>query len=248
MAAFASSFHNMYQEFAPVTPFAEALWSFSGNRHSESFKVQPDSCTDLIVDLKRNACFVSGAMTAYQQRQLSAEANLLGLRFKTEHFALLTEVPLQEIRNLRTDSVDVLPFLPHHLPAQLQELNSLAERKTVLKKAFEPTLIKHPKAPDRLVLSVAYHIRQRNGQVQAHQLATAHHISLRQLERRFKSFVGLTLKEFSTIVRFCAVKKAIQNQPKSSLLSIAFETGYFDHAHLYNDFKRLSGEKPSAFR
>jgi AraC-like DNA-binding protein len=33
--------------------------------------------------------------------------------------------------------------------------------------------------------------------------------------------------------------------PEESLLRIAFELGYYDHAHLTNEFKRYAGIRPS---
>ena len=36
-----------------------------------------------------------------------------------------------------------------------------------------------------------------------------------------------------------------KRKPKESLLSIAFDYGYYDDAHLTNEFKRYNGAVPS---
>ncbi|WP_398358623.1 helix-turn-helix domain-containing protein [Sphingobacterium wenxiniae] len=68
------------------------------------------------------------------------------------------------------------------------------------------------------------------------------------MERNFKRFIGLSPKEYSNIIRFRnalnLIKKSNQNR---SLLDIAFECGYYDHSHLANEIKRITGLPPSSF-
>lgn len=69
---------------------------------------------------------------------------------------------------------------------------------------------------------------------------------MRQLERCFKKHIGITPKEFANIIRFqFAFSKIKHNEQRKSLLDIAFDTGYYDHAHLSNAIKRYTGLAPS---
>ena len=99
-----------------------------------------------------------------------------------------------------------------------------------------------------MIFKIALEIRKFNGNIKLTELAKSNFISLRQLERRFKKYIGITLKEFSTIIRFNSTKHLIANNHKTSLLEIAFDMGYYDHAHLNTEFKRMAGENPSSFR
>jgi AraC-like DNA-binding protein len=81
-------------------------------------------------------------------------------------------------------------------------------------------------------------------------LAREAHVSNRTLERIFKENVGIPPKEFLRIVRFQEVLKRLQQTggrmvSDESLLRIAFELGYYDHAHLTNEFKKYAGILPS---
>ena len=70
--------------------------------------------------------------------------------------------------------------------------------------------------------------------------------SVRQLERNFKKFIGLSPKEYANIIRFQYALGLIKNsEKKRSLLEIAFECGYYDHSHLTNEIKRNTGLAPS---
>ncbi|MCK7560040.1 helix-turn-helix domain-containing protein [Chitinophaga sedimenti] len=69
---------------------------------------------------------------------------------------------------------------------------------------------------------------------------------MRQLERHFNTHIGITPKEYSNIIRFQhALSKIKMQAHKSSLLDIAFECGYYDHAHLTNDLRKNTGYAPS---
>ncbi|WP_409994074.1 helix-turn-helix domain-containing protein [Sphingobacterium siyangense] len=53
-------------------------------------------------------------------------------------------------------------------------------------------------------------------------------------------------KEYSNIIRFQRALSIIRNSDENKSLSdIAFECGYYDHAHLSNEIKRNTGMAPS---
>jgi AraC-like DNA-binding protein len=58
--------------------------------------------------------------------------------------------------------------------------------------------------------------------------------------------IGISPKEYSNIVRFQYALSIIKKSGKNrSLSDIAFECGYYDHAHLTNEIKRNTGLSPS---
>lgn len=84
------------------------------------------------------------------------------------------------------------------------------------------------------------------GQVSIAALILKHNISLRTLERQFKQNIGIPPKELSNIIRFqSTLKKLKTNAKKESLLRVAYEMGYYDHAHLTNEFKKYAGLNPT---
>ena len=241
----------MYQEIEPskgLDELIDSFWVFSQNKASEYFKVLPDTCADLIFDLNQCKGFLSGVMTNYQRIELATESNLIGIRFKSEMFGSLSKIPLDETKNLRVELSQIFPTKCLARLSQLDELESIADKINFLEN-FTGTLFKENyERQDQMILSVAKNIRLLNGNLNIGALAKSHHLSLRQLERRFKNYIGLTIKEFSSIVRFNIAKKAIATSTSKSLLEIAFDMGFFDHSHMTHEFKRISGENPSCFR
>lgn len=76
-------------------------------------------------------------------------------------------------------------------------------------------------------------------------LTEKHGLSVKQLERKFISSIGLTPKSFSRIVRFQRAIKQIQNS--QSLTILALDQGYYDQSHFNHEFKHFSGFSPSSF-
>ena len=241
----------MYQEINPskgIDRVIDSFWTFSNSKSSEKFKVLPDTCVDLIFDLNQNKGFLSGIMTNYQIRELATKSDLIGVRFKTEKFGFLSKIPLCETKNLRAELNEIFPMKNLKPLNQLTDFEKITDKITFLEKFIGISFKRNFQRQDKMVLSVAQRIRLLKGIVNIGDLAKSHHISLRQLERRFKNYIGLTLKEFSNIVRFNNAKKSIATQTSTSLLAIAFDMGFFDNSHMTYEFKRISGENPSCFR
>jgi len=241
----------MYREINPsikIDPTVESFWHYKGNGEQTAFKILPDSCVDLIFDLHQKKGFISGLMTEYQNLKLEANPNLIGIRFRAEIFSFLFQLPLKEIKNQKLDlSILNSEWAPMIL-AKLNHSESLADSLNYLENFIHLQLNNPQYQADETVLNVTNSIRSLKGNVNIQKLAKSNLISLRQLERRFKKCIGTTIKEFSNIIRFIHAKKAIANNQQDSLLEIAFDSGYYDHAHMNANFKRMAGENPSRFR
>lgn len=226
----------------------DSFWTFSKNKTNETFKILPDTCVDMIFDLNQNQGFLCGVMSKYQLRKLGSGANIIGIRFKTENFASVSKVPLNETKNLRVELANILPTMEEDRIYSLSGMERLKDKIGFLENFIAKSFSRNNNGQDQLMFSISHQIRSAKGRLPIVHLAKANHIGLRQLERRFKNHCGLTLKEFSNVVRFNHAKKSIEAKQKNSLLEIAFDTGFYDHAHMTNEFKRLSGSCPNSFR
>ncbi|WP_370576657.1 helix-turn-helix domain-containing protein [Pedobacter sp. AK013] len=102
------------------------------------------------------------------------------------------------------------------------------------------------KSKNNQLQSVINDIHSTNGQTSIYDLSKRNFTTIRQLERSFKKYIGLSPKEYSNIIRFQNALNIIKNSDKNrSLLDIAFECGYYDHSHLSNEIKRNTGLSPS---
>ena len=77
------------------------------------------------------------------------------------------------------------------------------------------------------------------------QLAAGYGISVRQLERRIRSAVGIAPKTYACVARFQAALDAKLLTPTRSWMLIAHDLGYHDQMHMVHDFHKLAGAAPA---
>lgn len=71
--------------------------------------------------------------------------------------------------------------------------------------------------------------------------------SQRQVHRKFEDWLGLSPKQYSRAVRFKQWFGQIRLQEEQDWSEIAAAYGYFDKAHLFHDFQKLTGQSPARF-
>lgn len=247
-----------YQEYKPskeLENIIDSYWLVKDLSRFENQRILPDGCTDIIFNLgksntsiQKETIVISGMMTKFSDVSLGNNTELLGVRFKTGQLSNLVECPLFEIKDKTIIASDLIPELNVEKLEQLQEKKKIEYKLEFVENVIFKILDTKQTNADILITSVIYFILNSFGTISISQIAENYYISMRQLERKFKAKVGVTLKEYSNIVRFIHTKKSIKTNPNKSLLYIAFDSGYYDHSHLTNEFRRYSGQIPSNFR
>ena len=82
-----------------------------------------------------------GAMTKYQLMALTAQSDLIGIRFKVEHFGNLSTVPSHEAKNLRVEFSQMFPSYNTNILNKLSHLETTTKRVDFLEK-FVTTISK----------------------------------------------------------------------------------------------------------
>jgi len=233
----------LYTETAPhpvLTPYIDAYWSVQGaGGEISANKILPDGCVDIIfnlgedaVDMKSGKAYLIGAMTTPIDSQVSPETRLLGIRFKPAAFwAFYAFSSLHEITD---DSVEC----DKGLAPDRSVLSSPAEG---LNKFFLDRL----SPPGHALFPLLEDIRVHRGLVRVEELAKRHFITVRQMERNFRYYIGVSPKEFVNQERFRYTLRRVRGRVVGESLSdIALECGYYDHSHLAHELKRYTGEVP----
>lgn len=130
---------------------------------------------------------------------------------------------------------------------QLHDADSDLHRVAILNDFFKKLL-----SPAHQQLAyVDYTLQQLMGSNGNYKLMELEHklgITGRQLERVFKSRVGLRPKDISRFIRMNAAFTTLSSQPNTSLTNLAYQLGYFDPAHFSKDFRQLTGLLPSKLK
>lgn len=227
--------------------FIHFYWELRGNLKSEWERVFPDGCAGILVNLGNNCLtdngsvsmefgktYVVGAMNSFKDSFIDNDTHLLGVCLKPATFAnFYSYVSQNEFTN------ETIEF---------EKSNSFNVDKTLINpfNYFDCFFSERIKSKSNKLQSVINDIHSTNGQISIFELSKRNYTTVRQLERNFKKYIGLSPKEYSNIIRFQYALSIIKNSNRGrSLLDIAFECGYYDHSHLTNEIKRNTGLLPS---
>ena len=240
-----------YQQFTPhaeLAPYIDAYWQVTGDgTTSATHRILPDGCVDIIVNLgadlssdtgdlfmKNEKGYLIGTMTRYKDTIIKAGTHLAGIRFKPAAFSHFYQYASQhEFANKTIEFEKKLTPAIHTYPRDFTGS---------LDRFFLDRLLPVRESLFPMIRA----IYQSRGQISVVALAQSDYSSIRKLERSFKQHIGVSPKEFINFVRYqFALQHIRKDYATKSLMDIALDGGYYDHAHLANEIKKHSGFVPS---
>jgi AraC-like DNA-binding protein len=99
----------------------------------------------------------------------------------------------------------------------------------------------------RQMIEAVERIVNSNGLIDVKQLANEVNMSLKTLERHFRTRVGVSPKMYARFKRFHYALRLLNDPVPKSWLDIAHECGYYDQAHFIKEFRRFTNRNPSSF-
>ena len=90
-------------------------------------------------------------------------------------------------------------------------------------------------------------IQVRAGRVSIAGMAGSHGLSRQQFAARFGAAAGLRPKLFARITRFHSLVNALLSTPVSQWASVCSNVGFYDQAHMINEFRTFTGCSPTVF-
>ncbi|MCE7044431.1 helix-turn-helix domain-containing protein [Dyadobacter sp. CY312] len=240
-----------YKETTPcieLVPFIHSFWEMKGGEHDRQWERNfPDGCPGLVINLgdtcvtdngsvamEFGKTYVVGTMTSFKDSFIDNSTHLLGVCLKPATFSNFYNYAAQNELTGSTIELDrKLSF----------DIDRIFQNPANYLNQFYTDRIRKQDNP---LHSILKDIHNRKGQLTIDELAKRNYTTIRQLERNFKEHIGITPKEYSNVVRFQNAMRIIQSEGgKRSLLDIAFECGFYDHAHLANNIRRHTGLAPT---
>jgi len=177
----------------------------------------------------------------------TGELKVFSIRFSPVGFRSIFGVPAEAIRDVATSSELVLgsamlSFEDRLCEAEDHQLPSIAE----------DLLLAHlARQRSNLNAAAVLRITAASGRfkrgVSVKELASKHNLSLRQMERLFQEFVGVSPKVFDRLQRSKRALTLQRAHPDCNWSAIAAAAGYYDQAHLIREFRSLNGSTPASF-
>jgi|WetSurMetagenome_2_1015567.scaffolds.fasta_scaffold75427_2 AraC-like DNA-binding protein len=103
------------------------------------------------------------------------------------------------------------------------------------------------KESSKLVLMVIDKIVESKGCVPINELCSLFSINERTLRRNFNMQIGVSVKQFSRLLKFNNIVMELIDSPSSDIMTLVERYNYCDQTHFIKDFKDIFGETPSFF-
>lgn len=241
-----------YKEYIPsveLSNFIDKFWIVSEIENGYSQRILPEACTNFVFRLNENegTSNILGVNTKFSQFEPLKNDYYVGVSFHPGILGILTKEDFSEFQDSHIPMIELFPEFNNVYIEQLHEQNSDFKKLDFMESSLQKMLL--PKITETKLLStiVANYIKVNHVNT-VDSIAKQHHISIRQLQRKFKREVGTSMKVFSRIIRFNKAVERIKKNKSESLLSISFDLGFYDHSHLTNEIKHFSGSHPSQLR
>lgn len=184
--------------------------------------------------------FLTGPFSSPVKTFASAPLNSLSIVFQPWLLQTWFDLDLRDMANAIIDAA----YVPHlNDPAVVDALRSATFDSNLLESALATLSVPLPD-PDHEASVMANLLFETQS---ISETASRHGIGVRQLERRFVRYYGLSPKEWLRVKRFegSLVKLA---DDKESLANVAADAGYADQSHMTRDYRRTTGFTPNQTR
>ena len=242
-----------YQEFIPspaLAPVVLRYWHFEVAATAPQpvpHTALPDGCVSLIVTrphpLAPTMALWAGPRTEHFRQLLAPGSAFAGVRFVPGAAQALFGLDMAALKNSARPAQTELDQHPA-LRAIVAQLAEAPLQPAVLDALLEAA---GPGTPDALVQPLVQRILDCHGRVDIGELTRQAGRSERQVQKRFKQAVGLTMKELarSRRLRAAVVELLLADNDYFGTLEKA---GYFDQAHFGHEFGRSAGTSLREFR
>ncbi len=239
----------------------ECVWTAEGEEAGPgpAERVLPDGCIEWIFHLAapyarvgdagrpstQPASFVVGQMTRPLRIAPTGPVRTLGVRFRPGGAREILGLPLDRLTNAAASPEELWGAAGRRIQEEIGNAAEDGARRKAIEGFVESRLASSRPRDARLGAAVGVVLAGR-GRRSVAEIARRAGWSPRQLEREFRSEVGLPPKTLSRIIRFQNLLRLAGHSAGAPWADLAARCGYSDQAHLVREFRELAGVTPAS--
>ncbi len=186
---------------------------------------------------------LSGLKTKPQYIQTDSSP-LLSIRFRPCCLHHFTSVPIRYTINESISLQEIFGKKIAEIEEELYESCSVEKQLEICENFLMKQLSTHYNPDpvfDQIVASMHC------SSVKLSELSKTYGISIRGIERKFESKLGLSPAKYQKIIRFVKASNLKSWQFSKNLTNVAYSNNYYDQNHFIKDVRQFTGLKPSVF-
>ncbi len=235
-----------YYEIKPSKILSKCIkeyWVIQGVKSDDLVEVFPDGCFDIVIYLNPNAdntVLITGIWSKKILVNHYRGVDVVGVRFYPTGIDLLFDINVNQLKNIKQT------FAPNMLKKSDEvDFSVLYQSKNIDEiVAFYNFYFAYIMSNQKY-RSVFDYISHLSENCTVHEFAKIIGISERQLLREYRNKLGVTTKDYISILRFIKAKNLLLNGVDFN--DIVFECAYFDESHFIREFKKYTSYTPRDF-
>ena len=212
-------------------------------------KAVPDASIDLLFNIGENkvSTYISGTVFGVKKWELGTQDDCFGVRFQPGQGILPKDITMEMIVN---DDIEIDgDIFGKNLTEKIALAKTMSERIEIFKKAYEYMVLGRNSLSDKEKINeyLVNRIGRTKGMITMRQLEDETNYSACYLRRIFKSFHGISPKQFAQYIRF---QNLLMQADKEGVRyeQVALDCGYYDEPHMMKEFKKYSGVTLEQYR
>lgn len=209
----------------------------------------PDASIDLLFNIGENkvSTYISGTVFGVKKWELGTQDDCFGARFQPGQGILPKDITMEMIVN---DDIEIDgDIFGKNLTEKIALAKTMSERIEIFKKAYEDMVLGRNSLSDKEKINeyLVNRISRTKGMITMRQLEDETNYSACYLRRIFKSFHGISPKQFAQYIRF---QNLLMQADKEGVRyeQVALDCGYYDEPHMMKEFKKYSGVTLEQYR
>ncbi|WP_440896946.1 helix-turn-helix domain-containing protein [Amphibacillus sp. Q70] len=252
------SANDDYVEIPPsktLAPYVRCFWGTKQNSMQEprdkpqQTLVIPDTCVDIIVEVDFTNHKISHLFCGIQDTSFQAtpaktmtDTFTFAIRFYAWAVLLFADENMTNSLNILTDTEEYFHTFKQELEDQLINSQTIGQRIELAEHYLVSRLRRH--SENSHIMNAVYKMLGAKGNIQLGDLVQYTGVSKRQLERLFKKNIGISPKKLATLIRYQYLWQDIIKKDSIDIAEAVVEYGFYDQAHLLNDFKKYHKMTP----
>jgi AraC-like DNA-binding protein len=233
---------------ADLTPWIEHYWMVHWNlKDGQSYLQETLSHPNVQMVLENRVCTVAGICTGKFSRVIRGRSTVFGIKFQPGGFRPFMKGHVSALLNRTVIARQVLGSRISELEAAWISPTSTPQKMIgVCNRFFRARLPKADPAVELATSTVALILKDPEIK-SVDSLAEHTQIPKRSLQRLFREYVGVNPKWVIRRYRLHELVAQLDSGKHLDLAQVALELGYFDQAHLINDFRSVVGHSPRKY-
>lgn len=231
------SFTSIITELEPpplLKPYVRCFWTCDDSKNKVSARIIPDCCADIIFHIDSgSAQFVGVGNGSFI---FNGTGVFFGIRFYAWAVRLFANAEMPALFNSSVAPESIFKNFAHFKRGVIEAEST--KQRTELAGAYLLNLLGGTSDAD--VMNCLFAAIKRNGNISPNEMSNYAVVSRRTLERKFAQSIGIPPKTIVELLRYQLLWQDCLKNDFSALNGVE-KFGYYDQAHMYNDFKKYHG-------